>query len=273
LTQLFGIPKHRSNNIATVQSGFGFRNFSLCAYCYIGLKTVPMSGVEAVKEMYLAMAPEEKRAKYKCRDNYVTLDSIQNWETYAKAEKLSTDSDEENEFAADSELNKKIAFWRGDITSLEIDAIVNAANKSLLGGGGVDGAIHSAAGKDLLDECKTLFGCETGQAKIAGGYKLPAKYVILTVGPRGEKPDQLEACYKNSFTVLFENSLRSIAFPCISTGVYGYPNLNAAHVAIKTIRKLLEANRDKVDLVVFCLFLPEDVKIYEKLLQKYFPIA
>nr|CAI5867224.1 unnamed protein product [Callosobruchus analis] len=160
---------------------------------------------------------------------------------------------------------------------LQIDAIVNAANSSLLGGGGVDGAIHKAAGPLLVQECKTLGGCDTGEAKITGGYRLPAKYflfpdVIHTVGPKGEKADLLRNCYTNSLKIMQKNNLRSIAFPCISTGIYGYPNLPAAHVAAYAVRKHLEANGDHVDRVIFCLFMPEDQKIYEQLLQSYFPL-
>nr|CAH7721504.1 unnamed protein product [Callosobruchus chinensis] len=161
---------------------------------------------------------------------------------------------------------------------LQIDAIVNAANSSLLGGGGVDGAIHRAAGPYLVQECKTLGGCDTGEAKITGGYRLPAKrkqaftHVIHTVGPQGEKSELLKNCYTNSLKVMQMTKLRTIAFPCISTGIYGYPNLPAAHVAAYAVRKHLEAYGDQVDRVIFCLFMPEDKKIYEQLLQSYFPL-
>lgn len=170
-----------------------------------------------------------------------------------------------------SELGSKIALWRGDITKLQIDAIVNAANNSLLGGGGVDGAIHAAAGPDLLKECTTLNGCETGEAKITKGYKLPSKHVIHTVGPIGEKSKFLKSCYKESLNLLRKNNLRSIAFPCISTGIYGYPNEAAAKVVFRTTRDWLQSNSEYVDLIVFCLFMPVDVEIYNKLAKKYFP--
>ncbi|KAJ3085107.1 hypothetical protein HK102_000314 [Quaeritorhiza haematococci] len=168
-------------------------------------------------------------------------------------------------FPFKDKLNRKVAIWEGDITRLELDAIVNAANKSLLGGGGVDGAIHRAAGRDLLAECRTLNGCDTGDAKITRGYRLPAKHVIHTVGPVGEKPLKLRSCYIRSLEVLTENNLRTVAFP--------YPNGPAAHVALAAVREWLETddNADKVDLIVFCIFLPIDSRVYHKTIPFYFP--
>ncbi|KAI8636353.1 hypothetical protein BD408DRAFT_426267 [Parasitella parasitica] len=176
-----------------------------------------------------------------------------------------------------NKLATKIKLSCQEITKIKADAIVNAANNSLLGGGGVDGAIHNAAGKDLLKECRTLGGCPDGYAKITKGYNLPAKYVIHTVGPQSEKPDILANCYKNSLQVLTENNLRSIAFPCIATGVYGYNNERAAKIALETVLGYLQNDlsegEDKVDQVIFVLFNEKDKAIYIDLVPKYFPGA
>jgi len=152
----------------------------------------------------------------------------------------------------------RIAIVEGDITRLEVDAIVSAANNSLLGGGGVDGAIHRAAGRDLYEACKTLGGCDTGEAKITPGFNLPARYVIHTVGPvwgGGERGEDrlLAACYRNALGLALEHGLASIAYPAISTGAYGFPPDRAALIALRTVLATLKDN-ETIERVVFCCF-------------------
>ena len=166
--------------------------------------------------------------------------------------------------------DSKIDIVRGDITKLDVDAIVNAANTTLLGGGGVDGAIHRAAGPELLAECRTLDGCRLGEAKITRGYRLPTRFVIHTVGPvwRGGKhhePETLANCYRNSLQLAVENEIKTIAFPAISCGAYGYPLLDAAQVALKTARDFL-ATDDSIDKLAFVLWGEDIYEAYRQLL-------
>jgi O-acetyl-ADP-ribose deacetylase len=168
--------------------------------------------------------------------------------------------------------DRNVEIVRGDITKLDVDAIVNAANTTLLGGGGVDGAIHRAAGPELLAECRTLGGCPPGEAKLTRGYHLPARFVIHTVGPiwRGGKhgePETLADCHRNVLQLAVENGIKTIAFPAISCGVYGYPMKEAARIALKTTREFL-ANTDKLDKVSFVLWSDEIYEAWRKAREK-----
>jgi O-acetyl-ADP-ribose deacetylase len=163
-------------------------------------------------------------------------------------------------------MDGRIAMTKGDITTCDVDAIVNAANRSLLGGGGVDGAIHRAAGPGLLEECRTLGGAETGEAKITAGYRLRARHVIHTVGPvwRGGEGDEdrlLADCYRNSLKLAAQNGLKTVAFPSISTGAYGYPIGRAAPIALSAVRGSLEAE-PTIEKVIFVCFSEDDLEVY-----------
>lgn len=166
------------------------------------------------------------------------------------------------------DLSQRIAVVVGDITQLDVDAIVNAANESLLGGGGVDGAIHRAAGPGLLAECRTLGGCPTGQAKLTAGHRLKARHVIHTVGPvyhggtRGE-PKLLDSCYRESLRLAADAGLATIAFPAISTGVYGYPKREACAIAVAAVREWL-GNHELPQHVTFCCFSDDDGELYRQ---------
>lgn len=175
-------------------------------------------------------------------------------------------------------LNDRVTLYRGDITKLAVDAIVNAANNSLLGGGGVDGAIHRAAGRELLAECRTLDGCDTGDAKITDAYDLPCKKVIHAVGPvydftnPAESEEELVGCYTRALELAVENKCKTIAFSALSTGVYGYPSKEAAPVAIGAVKKFLEGEKGgEIDLAVFVVFEQKDLDAYNEYLPRFLP--
>ena len=203
----------------------------------------------------------------------LSLDEIPTLTLLYKLKKIEPRDDHAtSKHEASDALNNKISVIRQDITTLAVDAIVNAANTSLLGGGGVDGAIHRAAGRGLLDECETLDGCDTGSAKITDGYELPSKKVIHAVGPiywkegATRSAELLSGCYRTSLDLAVANGCRSIAFAAVSTGVYGYPSGEASLVALETVRKFLddEGKADKLDRVIFCNFLQKDEDAYFK---------
>lgn len=166
-------------------------------------------------------------------------------------------------------MSSKLHVMHADITTLKVDAIVNAANSSLLGGGGVDGAIHRAAGPELLQECRLLGGCKVGEAKLTKGYRLPAKFIIHTVGPvwhggAHNEPELLASCYRNSLRIAACSGVHTIAFPCISTGVYGYPVELAAQVAVNAVNSELP-QLGSIREVIFCCFSVSDFAVYQRL--------
>jgi len=255
--------------------------------------------VEALWKEESEMSLQERRERYNCGDDFTTLSDVKPWTQYcvedlsgyegihakdaqeyiaafnAKDDGDDTEETEDTDdiYQPDAEINRKVAHWRGNITAIEVGAIVNAANKGLLGGGGVDGAIHSAAGNMLYQECLPLGGADTGETKITRGYNLPAEYVLHTVGPIGENTEKLRSCYLTCLELVKKHNIRSVCFCGISTGIYSYPLYAASHVALKTIREWMEVpeNRDAVDMVIVCTYLPKEKICYDKLFPTYFP--
>eukprot|EP01064_Diplonema_japonicum_P015904 TRINITY_DN2392_c0_g1_i1.p1 TRINITY_DN2392_c0_g1~~TRINITY_DN2392_c0_g1_i1.p1 ORF type:complete len:336 (+),score=70.35 TRINITY_DN2392_c0_g1_i1:43-1050(+) len=242
----------------------------------------------------LEMMPEEEALEYK-RSNfyrrYHTSGQITKWSDYVEPIVENrhtlevrdrwgdstllrfTDADLEKKFSAVPELNGKVSLWRGNICELEFDAVVNAANSSLRGGGGIDGAIHDQAGALLDDECIAHGGCPTGETRVTKGYKMPAKYILHTVGPTQEDPDLLKSCYVTVLEEVKAKQLRTVAFCCVSAGIFGFPLIHSCHIALRTIREWLEKddNASAVDNFCFCVFLPHELAVYERLLPVYFP--
>lgn len=277
LSQRGGPPSPRGRRLGTVALGaaLGVSSAALIQSLYTGTLAamalkVNLNSAEGdwTKIKAFLLSQEDKRPYYRTA-KYVQLEDIPVWTPTAGAE--------QSRYPRNSKLDQKISVFSGDITTLEIDAIVNAANNSLLGGGGVDGAIHRAAGPLLKKECASLNGCETGQAKITCAYGLPAKYVVHTVGPIAQgrvgetERKALRSCYKNSLQTATDNGARSVAFPCISTGIYGYPPEQAVHEALATVRDFLDEHHEKLDRVIFCAFLPTDRELYLHNLPLYFP--
>ena len=256
-----------THKLDTDRSHFSF--WVSCRMPRILLKAPPLS------KFFLLQRRLSKRQSPAIKMPTVPLTSIPTLNDLYKSGDLSPSSETDAAFQPSESLNSKVSIIRASITSLGVTSIVNAANESLLGGGGVDGVIHRAAGPDLLTECRTLDGCETGSAKITKGYELAADYVIHAVGPvyysankksAGRAAHLLRGCYKTSLDLAKEKG-GSIAFNCISTGVYGYPSGEAAEVAIRETRRWLsEEGKDSLERVVFCLFEMKDVKAYNELL-------
>jgi len=205
---------------------------------------------------------------------HVEISSIKRWSEYWNTLAMYAKFPQLKLFNRMSGLNISFpTLWFGDITLLQVDVIVNAAHRGLTGGGGVDGYIHSRAGEQLFEECLKLNGCEPGEAKMTSSYKLPSKYVIHTVGPFGENEEILKNCYLNCLNLAIQNGLKTIAFPCISTGHYQYPIINATLVVLKTIRDWLEINNhsDDIELVIFCVNKVEAEVVYEEYMPNFFP--
>lgn len=257
--------------------------------------------IDAIEDPAARRAANRKR--YACGAAFVTLDAIPTWAStgaalaalppphstkgvgsapparsfsfFAKEPLVIRETDVARRFPVDAALNAKVSVWQGNITTLEIDGIVNAANDSLLGGGGIDGAIHSAAGNGLYVECAALNGCPTGNTKITRGYCLPARHVLHTVGPIGSGDRALASCYQTCIDVAVGNGLRTIAFCCVGTGIFGFPLVRATHLALGVVRRWLDVpgNRDKIDRFIFCTFQDVEQEVYERVLPSYFPVS
>lgn len=240
-----------------------------------------------------SLSVSDRRRRYTCGSNYVTPDRIQTWditgrEVVARPPLSIITSDEHHISVTPNDLavkkgilvnrtvNGKVAIFRGDITTLEIDCIVNAANEQLSSdGGGVDGALHKAAGAGLREACARVSGCPIGEVRVTDGFNLPARHVMHAVGPTSEDEPALARCYRNILSMMATQRFRTIGICCISTGMYGFPPLKAAHIALKTVRAWLEEpeNADKVDKIIFVVYSETAHKVYEALFPAYFPLS
>jgi O-acetyl-ADP-ribose deacetylase (regulator of RNase III) len=248
-------------------------------YSYWQQPQLTLEDIKLKIEHEESLTVEERRKRYRCQ-KYVTLEGVKPWSVDLEAfQQIEQSPPIEPLNPANALINQKVSHYTGNICAMEIDAIVNAANEALLGGGGIDGAIHSAAGDHLYNECKTIpkgesgDRCDCGAAKITRGYNLPAKFVIHTVGPRGQKEDMLRSAYNSVLQIVKEKKIRSVALCGISTGIFGYPLEAASRVACETVRTWLEdeSNRNGVDRIIFITFLEKEKHCYNRLLQEYFP--
>jgi O-acetyl-ADP-ribose deacetylase (regulator of RNase III) len=219
---------------------------------------------------------EEKRALYKCK-KYIPVEKFIPWSEAGKKVKSKIDSRyplELNDpiYKPNDSINKKISLYQGDITALEIDAIVNAASPGLKGGGGMDAAVHSAAGPFLMKECKSFDGCAPGETRLTKGYKLPGKNVLHSVGPLGKESEILTSCYKTSCDLIEKHGLKTVAFSCIGTGAFGFPLPDATKIACATMREWMESHQESVDLIIFCVYSNKELDEYKKNLATYFPL-
>jgi O-acetyl-ADP-ribose deacetylase len=246
---------------------------------------------------------EARRARYTCRQP-VTLADLPTWSELAPQlivlpnnttataggggggfwsspndKIVLTPKDVARRRSVDAEFNSKLSVMRGDITALEVDAIVNAANESLLGGGGIDGAIHSAAGPLLVEECRPLDGCATGSTKMTKGYSLPARHVLHTVGPMGRGDALLRGCYESILALVDAHDLTSVGFCCVGTGIFGFPLVRATHIALRCVRDWMERWRAedpsrlaRIQRLVFVTFKASELEAYERILPSYFPV-
>ena len=212
------------------------------------------------------------------KKHVMTLNDIQSWDVFGPTslERHQIPKNLTVEYKANRKINSKISLWtHGDSTNLKVDAIVNAANEDLAPGGGICGAIFSAAGPNLNNACKKYRHCKTGNAVITDGFKLPSKYIIHAVGPRGEDPKLLVQTYKSILKYIDGYKVRSVGLCCISTGIFGYPSYPAAKIAFRTVRNFLRnpQNREKTDRIVFVVFDKKDIDNYYQVIHKFFPLG